>query len=154
MSADHSTAVSPAPQPAPSYLPGLTLAIAAVTFIRVWQFFSRLPIAAAFQYDYEEGNILNALLRITQGATPYPDPHALPNIINPYGPAAYYLLVIPVKAFGVGFVYPRAMILGCTILIAALIGVELHRATRSLPVAVTLAAVLLSIPNIESWAWL
>src|SRR3954470_16038060 len=117
MSADHSTAVSPAPQPAPSYLPGLTLAIAAVTFIRVWQFFSTLPIRAPFQYDYEEGNILNALLRITQGATPYPDPRSLPNVINPYGPVAYYLLVLPVKAFGLAFVYPRAMILGCTILI-------------------------------------
>src|SRR4051812_15006781 len=126
--------------------------LAAVALWRIFHFFSTLPIRAPFQYDYEEGNILNALVRITQGATPYPDPHALPNVINPYGPVAYYLLVIPVKAFGLGFVYPRAMILGCTILIAALIGVELHRITRSLPVAFTLAAVLLSIPNIESWA--
>src|SRR4051812_48090378 len=109
MSPDHSTGVSPATEPGQRYLPGLTAGIAVVAAIRLWQFFSRLPIAAPFQFDYEEGNILNALLRIMQGATPYPDPHALPNIINPYGPAAYYLLVVPVKIFGLGFAYPRAM---------------------------------------------
>src|SRR5512138_3459906 len=87
------------------------LVLAGLAFWRVWRFFADLPIAAPFQYDYEEGNILNALLRITQGHTPYPDPHALPNIINPYGPAAYYLLVVPVKAFELAFVYPRVLIL-------------------------------------------
>ena len=128
--------------------------MAAVAVIWVWQFFSRLPIAATFQYDYEEGNILNALLRITQGATPYPDPHALPNIINPYGPAAYYLLAVPVKLFGMAFVYPRAVIVGCTVAIAVLIAIELWLATKSIALAVSFGLVLLTIPNIMEWAWI
>jgi hypothetical protein len=112
-----------------------------------------LPVAAPFQADYEEGNILNALLRISQGDTPYPDPHSLPNIINPYGPAAYYLLFIPVKLFGLGFRYPREMIIGCTLLIAALIALELRRRTGSTMLALVFGLLYLTIPNIQNWAW-
>src|SRR6478752_3622580 len=97
MSTDRSAGIAPVTERPAAHVPAVCLILALVPIIRIWQFFARLPIAGAFQYDYEEGNILNALLRITHGATPYPDPHALPNIINPYGPAAYYLLVIPVK---------------------------------------------------------
>jgi hypothetical protein len=131
----------------------LELALAALALWRIWRFFAELPIAAAYQHDYEEGNILNALLRITQGLTPYPDPHALPNILNPYGPAAYYLLAIPVKLFGVAFVYPRAMILGCTIVVAVLIGVALRRGTGSVTLGVTFALIFLIIPNVHDWMW-
>lgn len=131
----------------------LELALAALALWRIWRFFAELPIAAPFQHDYEEGNILNALLRITQGLTPYPDPHALPNILNPYGPVAYYLLVIPVKLFGVAFVYPRAMILGCTIVVAVLIGVALRRGTGSITLGVTFALIFLIIPNVHDWMW-
>lgn len=155
MSSDPRTGVAPVTQ-SPGSRPAtyITLLLGAVALVRVGQFFAHLPIRAPFQFDYEEGNILNALLRITQGATPYPDPHAFPNIINPYGPAAYYLLVIPVRLFGPAFVYPRMMILGCALLIAALIAVELRRATGSVALAITFALVFLSIPNIQDWAWL
>jgi hypothetical protein len=154
MSPERSTGVSPVTQQRTSYVPFLTFLLGFIACIRIWQFFVKLPIAEPFQNDYEEGNILNALLRIIHGSTPYPDPHALPNIINPYGPAAYYLLVLPVKLFGLAFAYPRAMILGCVLLIALLIAIELQRATQSTPLAVTLALVFLSVPNIQEWAWL
>ena len=36
---------------------------------------ARLPM----QFDYEEGNILNAGLRITHGQTPYPQPSSWPS---------------------------------------------------------------------------
>src|ERR1051326_5132224 len=121
MAPDRSTGVAPVIRSQVRFLPLLSLAIAEIALIRIFQFLWSLPISAPFQYDYEEGNILNALLRITHGLTPYPDPHALPNIINPYGPAAYYLLAIPAKFFGLAFVYPRMMILGCTVAIALLI---------------------------------
>lgn len=55
----------------------LELSLAAVALRCLSRFFGEVPIAAPFQYDYAEGTILNALLRISQGATPYPDPHAL-----------------------------------------------------------------------------
>src|ERR1051325_9675130 len=126
----------------------LELELAFVALWRIWHFFAELPIAKPFQFDYEEGNILNALLRIRQGTTPYPDPHTLPNVINPYGPVAYYLLVIPVRVFGLSFVYPRAMIVGCALAIAALIFIELRRATGSIALALTFGLIFLSIPNI------
>jgi len=134
----------------------ILLAICVAALWRVWDFFQLIPayLRAPYQFDYEEGNILNALLRITQGATPYPDPHALPNIINPYGPVAYYLLVLPVKIFGLAFLYPRAMILGCAIVIALFLAIELRRATHSFALAVTFGLIYLSIPNIQEWAWL
>ena len=50
-----------------------------------------------FEMNYEEGNILNAALRIVNGLSPYPDPHAFPNVLNPYGPVFYYLVAIPVR---------------------------------------------------------
>jgi hypothetical protein len=154
MSSERSAGVSPAIQSRASYLPLFSLAVAAVAAFRIFQFFRELPIAAAFQYDYEEGNILNALLRITHGSTPYPDPHALPNIINPYGPAAYYLLVIPVKLFGLSFFYPRVMVLLCTVVIAGFIALEIRRATASWVLGATLATIFLCLPNVQEWMWL
>ncbi len=135
-------------------LVALELALVLLLVIRAWQFFIELPIASTYQQDYEEGNILNALVRITHGATPYPDPHALPNIINPYGPAAYYLLVVPVKLFGVAFLYPRLMVLLCTVAIALMIGMVLRRGTGSTALATTFGLIFLTIPNIHDWMWM
>ena len=53
---------------------------------------SVLSLAAMpYEMNYEEGNILNSAVRITQGLTPYPDPHSFPNVLSPYGPIPYYL---------------------------------------------------------------
>src|ERR1041384_6874318 len=146
---DRNMGVSPATYPRTHYAPYLLLLMVAVALIRIWHFFAQLPIAAPFQYDYEEGNILNALALITQGTTPYPDPHSLPNIINPYGPLAYYLLAVPVKLFGLHFIYPRAMIVASAVVIAVLIAVHLRRVTGSIAVALTIGLVFLSVPNIQ-----
>ena len=154
MAPDRSTGVAPVAKHQARYLPLLSLVIGAVALVRIWQFFAEVPIGAPYQFDYEEGNILNALLRITQGSTPYPDPHALPNVINPYGPLAYYLLVLPVKVLGLAFVYPRVVIMGCALAVSLLLGFELHRRTRSAVLAVSFSLLLLSIPNIQEWAWL
>ena len=132
----------------------VAFALAALSVRHIAGTFADLPFAVPFQSDYEEGNLLNALSRIADGATPYPDPHALPNVINPYGPVAYYLLFLPVAVFGVGFPYARAMILGCTLLVVALIAFELRRRTRSTPLALAFGLYFLTIPNVQNWAWL
>jgi hypothetical protein len=79
---------------------------------------SRLPV----QFDYEEGNIVNAGLRITQGQTPYPAPGGWPIVLNPYGPIPYLLTAMLVKWFGVGFFAPRIVSLLCGVTITLLIG--------------------------------
>ena len=105
-----------------------------------------------FQVDYEEGNILNTLVRITHGLTPYPNPHAIPNILNPYGPAAYYLLAIPVKLFGVSFFWPRLLILASFAAIGLLIALIIARRTKSKLTAVCFGALYAMLPMTQAWA--
>lgn len=130
------------------------LPLAAVALWRGLLFAERVRIASRFQYDYEEGNILNAISRILHGATPYPNPHALPSILNPYGPAAYYLLAIPAKLFGVVFLYPRLMILACAIAVAVLLAIEIRRQSGLTFLGAAFAIVFLAIPNVQQWMWL
>ena len=61
----------------------IALVLAALALRCIWRAYDVVPIAAPFQADYEEGNILNALWRILSGATPWPDPRVLPNVMNP-----------------------------------------------------------------------
>src|SRR5262249_551986 len=82
-----------------------------------------------------------------------PDPQALPSVMNPYGPVAYYLLVLPVKIFGLRLVYPRAMIVTCVLVIAALLGAEVRRRTDSTLLGVPVGLPYLTIPNIQEWGW-
>src|SRR6187401_1192248 len=101
----------------------IAIALGAVALRCVARVYFDLPIAVPFQCDYEEGNILNAFTLILRGGTPWPDPRPLPSYMNPYGPVAYYLLILPVRIFGLELVYPRAMILGLVLLIAGLLAV-------------------------------
>jgi hypothetical protein len=132
----------------------IAVALAALAVRCIWRTWDVLPVSAPFQYDYEEGNILNAFTLILRGATPWPNPRQLPSVMDPYGPVAYYLLVLPVKLFGFALVYPRAMIIGLVLLVAVLIAVELRRLTRSTILGMTFGLVYLTIPNIQEWGWL
>ena len=78
---------------------------------------ARLP----FQLDYEEGNILNAAVRLDAGHTAYPDPGVYPNALNPYGPVGYWLAAVCVRLGGVSFTLPRLVMLGCGVVIALLL---------------------------------
>ena len=78
---------------------------------------ARLP----FQLDYEEGNILNAAVRVNSGLTPYPDPHAYPNALDPYGPIGYSLAAACLRLGGLSFTLGRLGIIGCGLLIAVLL---------------------------------
>ncbi|MGZ4811812.1 MAG: hypothetical protein ACXVZI_03515 [Terriglobales bacterium] len=109
-------------------------------------------VGLPFQVDYEEGNILNALVRITHGLTPYPDPHAIPNILNPYGPVAYYLLAAPVKLFGVSFLWPRLMIAGCVAAISVFIALTIARQTGSKLSGIIFGAMYATLPLVETWS--
>ncbi len=115
---------------------------------------SLLPqhLTLPFQVDYEEGNILNALVRIVHGQTPYPDPHAIPNVLNPYGPAAYYLLAIPVKLFGVSFFWPRLAILVSFAAIAVFLALIIARQTQSKLTAICFGALYATLPMTQAWA--
>ena len=104
-----------------------------------------------YQIDYEEGNILNAAVRITHGLSPYPNPHALPSIINPYGPVLYLVEALLVKLFGVVFMPGRILVIVSGIVIAILIATILRRETRSSAIGVGFGALFLCSPFVQFW---
>ena len=105
----------------------------------------------AMQFDYEEGNILNAGLRITQGQTPYPAPGGWPIVINPYGPIAYLVSAALTKAFGVGFFAPRMVSIVCGAFIALLTGILIRRFGGSVPISVLFGCLFLTLDSIRNW---
>jgi len=97
----------------------MTGCIAAAALLTVWQ-----AVGEAwrpFQLDYEEGNILNAAVRLDAGETAYPDPHAYPNALNPYGPIGYWVAAECVRLGGSSFTLPRLVMLACGVAIALLL---------------------------------
>lgn len=103
------------------------------------------------QLDYEEGNILNTAVLINQGMTPYPDLHAWPVVINPYGPLPYYLTAGIVHFFGPRFAPPRALIIAAAMVCALLTGLLIVHFTGSPLVGACFGFLLLSQRLVESW---
>ena len=83
-------------------------AIMCVAYMR-----ARFPL----ELNYEEGNILNAGLRVLRGSTPYPDPASFPYLLNPYGPVGYILAAAGLKVFGVSLFGPRLLVLVAGVII-------------------------------------
>jgi hypothetical protein len=109
---------------------------------------ARLP----FQLDYEEGNILNAAVRLDSGHTVYPDPRAYPNALNPYGPVGYWLAAECMRLGGVSFTLPRLLMLVCGTAIALLLVLLTHEWTGSGVLAAAFGLYFLA--NGVSRAWL
>jgi len=172
---------SPGSTPIRLWLEWLTAALVAVSaLVCLWQAMgeARLP----FQLDYEEGNILNAGVRIVHGLTPYPDPRAYPNALNPYGPVGYYLVALCVRVGAVGFTLSRLLMLACGVGIALLLWMLIREGTGSaalatvfglyflangvsrvwlpllrvdlLAIALTLAGFWICLRNPQRWWWL
>ena len=93
--------------------------VLAAALLTIWHAVSeaRLP----YQLDYEEGNILNAAVRMDSGQSVYPDPAAYPNVLDPYGPVPYFLAAESVRFGGLSFTLARLATLGCGLLIALLL---------------------------------
>ncbi len=108
-------------------------------------------IQVPHQIDYEEGNVLNAAVRITHGLTPYPDPQGWPVVLNPYGPIPYYLAAIPVQFYGPHFTGPRAIVLLATLLCAVFIGLIVVEATRSRLAGWAFGALFVSQTLVQFW---
>ncbi|MGI9101679.1 MAG: hypothetical protein ACR2IF_04455 [Terriglobales bacterium] len=110
--------------------------------------------SAPFQYDYGEGNVLATAVRLAHGLSPYPDPRAFPNAIDPYGPVGYYLLALPVKWFGVTFLYPRLLVIAAAVSICLLLALIIFKFTRSSLAALLFGFSYLAIPMVHSQSFL
>lgn len=123
--------------------------IVAAALLTVWHAAAeaRLP----FQLDYEEGNILNAAVRIDAGKSAYPDPHAYPNALNPYGPLGYALAAQCVRVAGLSFTLPRLVMLGCGLVIGLLLALLARRWSGSALLAAAFGLYFLANGVTRTW---
>ncbi|HKO03333.1 MAG TPA: hypothetical protein VJW51_01225, partial [Candidatus Acidoferrales bacterium] len=108
---------------------------------------ARLP----FQLDYEEGNILNAAVRVNSGLTPYPDPHVYPNTLDPYGPVGYFLAAECLRVGGLSFTLGRMLVAGCGVLIALLLLLLIREWTGSALLATAFGLYFLANGVARTW---
>lgn len=105
-----------------------------------------------FQIDYEEGNILNAALRINAGLTPYPPPGSWPVVLNCYGPIPYVLTAGLVSFRSPEFFRPRVISLIGALVVAFEVGLLVFHFTKVRLLALSIGAFFLSIPQVQEWA--
>ena len=104
-----------------------------------------------FQLDYEEGNVLNAGVRINAGLTPYAAAGSWPVVLNPYGPIPYHITAFLIRSVPPSFFLPRIAIAASAALIAILVGLITYRFTKSWRIAVSFGAVFLTLPLAQEW---
>ncbi|HJY86775.1 MAG TPA: glycosyltransferase family 87 protein [Candidatus Acidoferrales bacterium] len=107
-----------------------------------------------YQLNYEEGNILNAAVRIVQGANPYPAIQPPIYVFNTYGPLVYYLIAPLVKHPSPVFTLPRVTICTTGLIVAALIVILLRRAGVSWKLSLSFALLYLTMPAVHDWVYL
>jgi hypothetical protein len=104
-----------------------------------------------FEIDYEEGNILNAAVRILHGQTPYPTPGSFPYVLNPYGPVGYLVAALGVRIFGISLLGPRLLVLLSGIFIVFLIAAVVQHLGGRFEIGCLFGAVYLCSPTV--WRW-
>ena len=149
-----SGALNPAPKP-PKLLRVAEFALLAAVIagfldtLRFAAYYIPLPFAV----NYEEGNVLNAALRITHGLSPYPPVGGLPYVVNPYGPVFYYAVAPLVKLFGLSFTAPRLLVLASGLAVALLLVLLLRRWTESWWIALGFGLSFLAVSLVRSWVY-
>jgi hypothetical protein len=127
----------------------LTGLVLTATFIRLA--FASSRVSVPFELDYEEGNVLNAALRILHGQTPYPDPASFPYTLNPYGPIGYATAAIGTKLFGVSLFGPRLLVFVAGIATMAIIALLIAKLSDDWHVGVLFAGVFACSPLVKLW---
>ena len=127
----------------------LACAAGFAAILNIWDAF-RLA-ALPFEMNYEEGNILNAAVRIVNGLTPYPNPHVFPNVLNPYGPVFYYLVSLMVRMEGVRLFLPRVIVIVSTLAAATFVALLVRRYSRSIALAVAAGFLFLTSQLVYFW---
>lgn len=113
--------------------------------------FAAALIPHPFAMNFEEGNILDAALRILHGQTPYPPVGGPPYVVSPYGPVFYYSLAPLVKLFGAGFTAPRLFVLVSGIMVVLLLVFLLKQWTGSWLGALSFGLLFLAMPLVRNW---
>ena len=104
-----------------------------------------------YQLDYEEGNILNAAVRVDAGLTPYPPPRTWPVVLNPYGPVPYFISALWLRAREPEFFRPRITSLVATLIVASEIALLAAFFTHSFLLGICFGGFFLTIPLVQQW---
>lgn len=128
---------------------GLALAIIACVVLSFKSVYARLVLP--FQIDYEEGNVLNAGLRILEGHTPYPVAGSFPYIFNPYGPIGYLVSAAGIKVFGLGLFGPRLLIFTAALTVVFLIATLIKSLGGRWDAGILLAVSYFCLPLVSFW---
>ncbi|HVB34806.1 MAG TPA: hypothetical protein VNJ52_10605 [Patescibacteria group bacterium] len=110
-------------------------------------------IPLRFAVNFEEGNVLNAALRITRGQSPYPPVGGLPYVVNPYGPVFYYAVAPLVKWFGLNFTAPRLLVLASGFAVSLFVILLLKRWTGSWRIALGFGLSFLAVTLVRDWIY-
>lgn len=113
--------------------------------------FAAYYIPLRFAVNYEEGNQLNAALRIVHGLNPYPPVGGPPYIVDPYGPVFYYMVAPLVKLFGVNFTAPRLLVLASGLAVGLFLVLLLRRWTESWVIALGFGMSFLAVSLVRTW---
>lgn len=132
----------------------LLLAIAVLACLGANTVAAFRQVSRPYEVDYEEGNVLNACLRLVQGQTPYPPADQVPSALNPYGPVAYGVLALPVSAESPSFAPGRVMVFGFCLLSAVLIALILRLEGAGWRVALLFGGLYLTFPAVQDWMFL
>ncbi len=105
-----------------------------------------------FQFDYEEGNVLNAAVRINAGLTPYPAPHSWPVVLNSYGPVPYFIAARLIRSGEPEFFRPRMAVIAAALIVALEIGLLTGSFTGGgALLEITFGAFFLTLPLVQQW---
>src|SRR6202045_5091460 len=105
-----------------------------------------------YQFDYEEGNVLNAAVRINDGLTPYPAPQSWPVVLNSYGPIPYLISAGLIRDREPELFRPRIISLVAATIVAVEIGLLASGFTASVLWGISLGAFFLTLPLVQEWA--
>ena len=105
-----------------------------------------------YQFDYEEGNVLNAAVRIIAGLTPYPVPQSWPIVLNSYGPIPYLISAGLIRNRKPELFRPRIISLVAATIVAFEIGLLASGLPDSVLLGISLGAFFLTLPLVQEWA--
>jgi hypothetical protein len=105
-----------------------------------------------YQFDYEEGNVLNATVRINAGLTLYPVPQSWPVVLNSYGPIPYLISAVLIRDREPELFRPRIISLVAATIVALEIGLLASGFTKRVLFGISLGAFFLTLPSVQEWA--
>ena len=105
-----------------------------------------------YQFDYEEGNVLNAAARMNAGLTPYPAPGTWPVVLNSYGPIPYAISAALIRSGDINFFRPRMVSLLAALVVACDIVLLAAYFTNDLLVAISVGVFFLTLPLVQQWS--